>query len=1347
MLIVLGGPHLSEARRRERVEAMQARVPELEDAWADDLHLVDEVRSLTRDERAVLESLLLYGGRTPTDRRGNHVLHVIPRFGTISPWSTRATDIAHAAGLEGAVRRIERAVRWTFRLGAGRLSRATIGTLIHDRMLHDVIVDINEARALFEQPAPRRLSTIDRTTLVSANEQMGLALSMAEVRYLAAAFQGLKRDPTDAELMMFAQANSEHCRHKTFNASWTIDGEGAERSLFEMIRHSHTQAIAANVLGERAPGRVLSAYRDNAAVISGYRARRVTPDPDTALYRAEPEAPQHLVVKVETHNHPTAISPEPGAATGSGGEIRDEGATGRGATPKMGLTGFATSHLRIPGHEEPWEAHHVGRPDRIASPLQIMTEGPIGAASYNNEFGRPALTGFFRTFEAVLDDTDAATHRGYLKPIMLAGGLGNIASDHVHKRRLEAGAVVLVIGGPAMKIGLGGGSASSLAQGAQDADLDFASVQRANPEMERRAQEVIDRCQALGGDNPILSIHDVGAGGLSNALPELLHDGGVGAHLDLRQIPNAEPGLAPHEIWCNEAQERYVLAILDKDLDRFLALCARERCPVAVLGRASDEPNLRLEDPLLGEPVVDLPLSVLFGNAPQLRKKAETIPLGTSPFDPSTVDVREAALRVLRFPAVADKTFLVTIGDRSIGGLVARDPLVGPYQVPVADVAVTASGHATTTGEAMAMGERLPLSLLSGPAAARMALAEALTNLAAAPVTQIEQVALSANWMASGGDPGDDVVLFDMVRTVGLELCPALGICIPVGKDSMSMRTQWTDDGQHKRVSSPVSLVVTAFAPCADVTRVLTPQLSEDPDTVLMLVDLGQGRNRLGGSALAQVYGGLGDTPPDLDDPSLLSGFFAAIQDLAEEGRLLAYHDRSDGGLLACLAEMMFASGLGLDVTLGGRSEPVEDEAAGEAPEPVPLEDRIAMLFAEELGAVVQVHEEHVPDVLHAFTSHGLGGSVTTIGAPTDADRLVVRAPDGEPVLDVERRELRAAWSAVTHRIQRRRDDAASADEEQALRLEEVPLVVERRFADVVAEARPVDLAGAPSDDRPVVGILREQGTNGHREMAVAFVRAGFQALDLHMSDLISGARSLDEVQGLAWCGGFSFGDVLGAGEGWAKSILHVPALREAFARYFARSDAFSLGVCNGCQALSALHPILDGAEHWPAFVTNRSERFEARLSVLRIEESPSILFRGLEGSRLPVPVAHGEGRARFRDDASAHQMPSELVVARYADHEGRAALRYPQNPNGSEQGIAALTTPDGLTTVLMPHPERAIRWPMLSWCPPQWREGGLDSPWMRVFLNAHAWVTGSSVAAAPEVGGDVDEPGDEEAG
>ncbi|MEN0064082.1 MAG: phosphoribosylformylglycinamidine synthase [Myxococcota bacterium] len=1326
MQIVLGGPHLSEPRRQAVVAAMQARVPEIEDAWADTVHLVDEIRSLGSAEHTVLESLLTYGGRVKVDRRGNHRLFVIPRIGTISPWSTKATDIAHAAGLDATVRRIERAIRWTFQLSSGRLHRESVGDLIHDRMLQDVLTDIGEAKALFEQLPPRRLGRIDRLQLIEANESMGLALSAPEIRYLAAAFQGMKRDPTDAELMMFAQANSEHCRHKTFNASWVLDGEIAERSLFEMIRHTYTQYVAAGVLGERAPGRVLSAYRDNAAVISGYRAARVVPDPDSGHYRAEPEGPQHLVVKVETHNHPTAISPDPGAATGSGGEIRDEGATGRGATPKMGLTGFATSHLRIPGLEEPWEAADVGRPERIASPLQIMTEGPIGAASFNNEFGRPALTGFFRTFEATLETDAAVPHRGYLKPIMLAGGLGNIAPEHVHKRRLEAGAVVIVIGGPAMKIGLGGGSASSLAQGVQNADLDFASVQRANPEMQRRVQEVIDRCQALGGDNPILSIHDVGAGGLSNALPELLHDGGVGGHLNLRQIPNAEPGLAPHEIWCNEAQERYVLAIHPKDLDRFLVLCARERCPVAVLGRATDEPHLRVEDPLLGDPVVDMPLSVLFGDPPALKKKAQSSPLGEAPFDADGIDLAEAALRVLRFPAVADKTFLVTIGDRSIGGLVARDPMVGPYQVPVADVAVTASGHATTTGEAMAMGERLPLSLLSGPAAARMAVGEALTNLAAAPVTQIEQIALSANWMASGGDPGDDVVLFEMVRTIGLELCPALGISIPVGKDSMSMRTQWRDaEGEPQRVSAPVSLVVSAFAPCADVTRVLTPQLSSEPDTVLLLVDLGDGRNRLGGSVLAQVFGGLGAEPPDLDEPNLLSGFFAAIQDLNEAGRLLAYHDRSDGGLLACLAEMAFASRLGLAIDLA-------------------TADPLGTLFTEELGAVVQVREDDVDDVLQTFAGHGLGDLVTRIGRANEGDRFVVTHGEEEPVLDLTREELRAAWSTVTHQLQRRRDDATCADEEHRMRLEEVPLVVEWPED----APRPSALVGlvAAADDRPKVGILREQGTNGHREMAVAFLRAGFHAVDLHMSDLMNGDRTLDDLQGLAWCGGFSFGDVLGAGEGWAKSILHQPRLKEAFARFFARDDAFSLGVCNGCQALSALHPILEGAEQWPAFVTNRSERFEARVSVLRIEDSPSILFKGLVGARLPVPIAHGEGRARFRDDASAHSMPGELVVARYVDHEGNVAVRYPQNPNGSEAGMAALTTPDGRTTVLMPHPERAIRWPMLSWCPPDWKAESLDSPWLTVFTNAYAWVTGSR-PAPPEVGGDVDEAGDEEAG
>ena len=1163
-------------------------------------------------------------------------------------------------------------------------------------MTESVLRSENEAIELFALAEPKPLRSIDvlglgRIAIEEANRSLGLALAADEIEYLEASYRVLSRNPTDVELMMFAQANSEHCRHKIFNADFVIDGEKQPFSLFKMIRHST----------ERSPGGVLSAYHDNAAVIEGHSAGRFYPRPDSGVYRGSEEE-QHILLKVETHNHPTAISPHPGAATGSGGEIRDEGATGRGSKPKAGLTGFSVSNLRLPGALRPWETEY-GKPTRIASALDIMLEGPIGGAAFNNEFGRPNLTGYFRTLELEAPGPAGREVRGYHKPIMLAGGLGIIRAAHVEKGIIPAGAVIIMLGGPAMLIGLGGGAASSVSSGASHEDLDFASVQRDNAEMQRRCQEVIDRAWQLGDENPIVSIHDVGAGGLSNALPELVNDSGRGARFELRKIPNDEPSMSPLELWCNESQERYVLAILPENLARFEALCARERCPYAVLGHATDDGVLTVDDAHFGNQPIALPLSVLLGKPPKMTRNVET---GT--FDPENDDLTgivlaEAARRVLQLPTVADKTFLITIGDRTVTGLVARDQMVGPWQVPCADVAVTATSYEGYTGEAMAVGERTPLALLNAAASARMAVGEALTNIAAAPIAQLSDIKLSANWMAAAGHPGEDVRLYEAVRAIGSELCPALGIAIPVGKDSMSMRSVWEEDGAQKSVTAPLSLIVSAFAKVSDVRRVLTPELRRDvPDSQLLLVDLGLGRCRLGGSALFQVYSRVGQTPPDLDQPALIAGFFAAIQRLSAQGYLLAYHDRSDGGLFATLCEMAFAGGTGLAIDLTA--------LRGET---------LALLFNEELGAVLQVRRAELAAVRECFAEHGLAAAVHEIGRRAGGNR--VRIVRGDEVLfDQDRAALRALWSETTHAMQRLRDDASCADQEHESRLNlaDPGLSVALSFDpkdDIVR-----DLVRGPRA-RPRVAILREQGVNGQVEMAAAFDRAGFDTVDVHMSDILSGRIGLAEFRGLAACGGFSYGDVLGAGEGWAKSILFNQRAKSEFADFFARPDAFALGVCNGCQMLSNLRELVPGAELWPRFVRNRSEQFEARVCMVEITDSPSILLRGMHGSRLPIAVAHGEGRVEFADDAARETLDaSGLVGARYVDHFGEVTSRYPENPNGSPGGITGLCNTDGRVTLLMPHPERVFRSVQCSWRPREWAE---DAPWLRLFRNARAWI------------------------
>jgi phosphoribosylformylglycinamidine synthase len=1304
MFCLRGAPALSDARRHRLLQRLRAAEPALQDLTTEFVYLVDARAELDTEQRLVLDALLLDGRNAVAEPPAGAIeCIVIPRSGTISPWSSKATEIVHRCGLE-LIERVERGVVYRFAgLSSPNEARA-FAPEIHDRMTEDLIDDLAQAAALFRHAEPRPFRTVPVLTrgveaIREADRELGLALAPDEIDYLVESFRSLDRDPTDVELMMFAQANSEHCRHKIFNAEWTIDGEAQDASLFGMIRN--TTKVS--------PDGVFSAYSDNAAVIAGGDGGRFQPDPISRRYTLHDEATP-ILMKVETHNHPTAISPFPGAATGSGGEIRDEGATGRGGKPKAGLVGFSVSNLLLPEARKPWELD-PGKPTRIASALEIMLDGPIGGAAFNNEFGRPNLAGYFRTYCQEIQGACGPEVRGYHKPIMLAGGLGHVRPMHVEKQPTPVGAKVIVLGGPAMLIGLGGGAASSMATGTSHEDLDFASVQRGNPEIERRCQEVIDRCTALGDDNPIYFIHDVGAGGLSNAIPEILNDSERGGLIDLRAVPNAEPGMTPLEIWCNEAQERYVLTIAAERLEEFEAICRRERCPFAVVGTATEARHLRVEDPHFAldsaahgdaaghrEPI-DVPLSVILGKPPKMQRDVKRTTQPPEPFDVDGIDPVEAARRVLELPTVGDKTLLISIGDRTVTGLVCRDQMVGPWQVPVADAAVTASGYNTYSGEAMAIGERTPLALLDAKAAARMSVGEAVTNLASAPIPTLSQIRLSANWMAPAGHPGEDARLYDAVQAVGMELCPALGIAIPVGKDSMSMRTVWDEDGEERSVTAPLSVIVSAFAPVDDVRMSLTPELQHEPDTELWLVDLGLGRNRIGGSALAQVFSQLGEAPPDLDDPQLLKSFFAAIQETSRAGQLLAYHDRSDGGLFATLCEMAFAGATGIDIDLGGLPGAT-----------------LAQLFNEELGAVLQIRSRDRDDVALRFERLGLGEALHRIGRPSDDDRIVIR--DGEAsVLDLGRDEARRSWSETTWRMQRLRDDPDCADEEHEARcdLQDPGLSVSVPF-----ELEPPGFAGRASQ-RPRIAILRDQGVNGQIEMAAAFDRAGFESIDVHMSDLMSGDARLSDYRGFVACGGFSYGDVLGAGGGWAKSILFHSRLRDDFEAFFADPGRFALGVCNGCQMMSHLKQLIPGAEDWPRFVRNRSEQFEARLSMVRIEPSPSILFDGMAGARLPIAVAHGEGRAEFNDAAARDRAEAAgLVAARFVDGHGETAIRYPANPNGSPDGSTALTTPDGRVTIMMPHPERVFRSVQHSWHPEDWGE---DAPWIRLFRNARAWL------------------------
>ncbi|MBC9071945.1 phosphoribosylformylglycinamidine synthase [Thauera sp. CAU 1555] len=1309
ILKLRGAAALSESRLERLKRPLLDALPKCKGVSAEHWYFVELSAPLTAAEQERLVDLL--GARPATAEPPlGQLLLVVPRLGTISPWSSKATDIARQCGFEKVVR-IERGTAFTLsHKELDERQRAAVLPLLHDRMTESVLPAVDAAEALFHHYEPQPLTTVDilgggRPALEGANGELGLALSEDEIDYLVDNFVRMGRNPTDVELMMFAQANSEHCRHKIFNADWVIDARIMDKSLFGMIKDTH----------KAHPQGTVVAYSDNASVIEGATVDRFYPDAD-GQWRFREET-THILAKVETHNHPTAISPFPGAATGAGGEIRDEGATGRGSKPKAGLAGFSVSNLEIPGFAQPWEQAY-GKPERIASALDIMIEGPIGAAAFNNEFGRPNLAGYFRTFQQAVQ----GEVRGYHKPIMIAGGVGNIQAQQSEKPTFPPGTLLIQLGGPGMLIGLGGGAASSMATGTNAADLDFASVQRGNPEIQRRCQEVIDACWQQGDKNPIIAIHDVGAGGLSNAMPELADHAGLGAHFELREVHIEEPGMSPREIWSNESQERYVLAIAPESLEQFRAFCERERCPFAVLGTATADGHLTVSDQHFGNKPVDMDMQVLLGKPPKMTRNVSRRAVHLPPFDLTDIDVGEACRRVLRMPAVASKNFLITIGDRSVGGMTARDQMVGPWQVPVADVAVTAMSFHGFNGEAFAMGERTPLACVDAPASGRMAIGEAITNIAAADINELGEVKLSANWMAAAGHRGEDAKLYDTVKAVS-EFCITAGLSIPVGKDSLSMRTAWQDEGEDKQVVAPLSLIATAFAPVRDIRNTLTPQLQlpEGVETELLLIDLGNGKNRLGGSVLAQAWNSVAEHAPDVD-AAQLKAFFGAVQQLRRDGLLLAYHDRSDGGLFATVAEMAFAGRCGVSLTLDTVSYDAQmNDVDGLEKKPDTLRGRfidgaLAALFAEELGAVVQIRRDERSRITETLRSAGL--SYHFIGEPNERDEIRLWR-NGKLLFAAPRAELLQTWSETSYRIARLRDDAVCAQEEfDALADAANPGLSVHTSFDVTEDvAAPFINSGA----RPRVVILREQGVNSHAEMAAAFERAGFAPFDVHMSDLQAGRVQLADFHGLAACGGFSYGDVLGAGQGWAKSILFNDALRSQFETFFARTDTFALGVCNGCQMMAHLAPIIPGAQHWPTFHRNRSEQFEARFVMVEVTESPSILLAGMAGSRMPIVVSHGEGRAVFADEAARQQA---LAALRYVDNHGAPAASYPFNPNGSPDGLTGFTTADGRFTIMMPHPERTARTVQMSWAPQALVNASPDaSPWQRMFRNARVWL------------------------
>ncbi len=1240
--------------------------------------------------------------QTPQASAGLHLFLIAPRIGTISPWASKATDIARNCGLDN-IERIERGMAVWIEGALTEAQKQQWAALLHDRMTESVLTDFQAASALFAHPQAQTFNTVDvlgagKEALMQANRELGLALSADEIDYLVENYQILARNPSDVELMMFAQANSEHCRHKIFNADFILDGQVQPKSLFGMIRDTH----------KAHPEGTVVAYKDNSSVIEGAKIERFYPNAaENQAYRFH-EEDTHIIMKVETHNHPTAIAPFAGAATGAGGEIRDEGATGKGSRPKAGLTGFSVSNLNIPGAEQPWEQYSAteaayGKPGHISSALDIMLEGPIGGAAFNNEFGRPNLLGYFRTFE----EQYQGQMRGYHKPIMLAGGLGSIQAQQTHKDEIPEGALLIQLGGPGMLIGLGGGAASSMDTGTNQSDLDFNSVQRGNPEIERRAQEVIDRCWQLGAANPIVSIHDVGAGGLSNAFPELVNDAGRGAVFKLRDVPLEEHGLSPMQIWCNEAQERYVLAILEKDLETFRRICARERCPFAVVGTATDDGHLQVRDDLYNNNPVDLPLNVLLGKPPKTTRSDSKQMPSESVFDAGQYDLRESAYRVLRLPTVASKNFLITIGDRSVGGLTHRDQMVGKYQTPVADAAVTMMGFNTHQGEAMSMGEKPTVALFDAPASGRMAIGEAITNIAGVNIGKMGNIKLSANWMAACGNAGEDEKLYRTVEAVS-HTCQALGLSIPVGKDSLSMKTVWQDEGAQKSVVSPLSLIISAFAPVQDVRRTLTPELKNTADSAIFAIDLGFGRSRMGGSALSQVWKNISGSAPDLNNSHHLAAFYQVMQSLVAEGRLLAYHDRGDGGLLATLAEMSFSSHLGMNLDLAAMIEQTREQSGSNK-----LQDAAARtLFNEELGAVIQVAGEHIEAVQTAFEEAGLAAALHQIGAINHSERLLIQNRN-TVLLNEDRLDLQKAWAETSWQMQRLRDNPECADSEYALLADDKRSAL---FADLTFDVN--ENIAAPFINRgaqPKIAVLREQGVNGQIEMAAAFTRAGFDAYDVHMSDLMAGRVQLADFQMLAACGGFSYGDVLGAGEGWAKSVLFHPQLRDQFAAFFNRQDTLTLGVCNGCQMVSNLAEIIPGTQGWPKFKRNQSEQFEARLSMVNVPQSASLILADMAGSSLPVVVSHGEGRADFAHVGG--QVSSGLNIAlQYVDGQNQIAAAYPLNPNGSPQGIAGVSSADGRVTIMMPHPERVYRSAQMSWAPEGWGE---LSGWYRLFAGA----------------------------
>lgn len=1296
-----GARALSDFRAARVLAALQRVSSNIEAVSGRFVHFVHASRELTKAEEERLASLLTYGDAAE-DVRADLAFMVVPRLGTISPWASKATDIVKNCGIEGVLR-VERGTVYSLALKAPLTEEeaAQAAGVLHDRMTESVVARDFPAENLFVELEGRPMATValveeGRPALERANVEMGLALSPDEIDYLTDAFTKIGRNPTDVELMMFAQANSEHCRHKIFNARWTVDGEEREETLFGMIRRTHKMA----------PQGTITAYADNAAIFEGAEVTRLYPRPGSGnefgrVFERKDEM-THTVFKVETHNHPTAISPFPGASTGSGGEIRDEGATGRGARPKAGLCGFTTSNLNLPELPQGFENDSdtvtgektdakYGAPSRIATPLSIMTEGPLGGAAFNNEFGRPNILGYFRTFEANI----GGTRYGYHKPIMLAGGIGNIRDDQTKKDVPPAGSLLIVLGGPGMRIGLGGGAASSMTTGSNSEALDFDSVQRGNPEMERRAQEVIDRCWSMGDENPIIAIHDVGAGGLSNAMPELADLSGKGATFDLSKVPVEESGMSPLEIWCNESQERYVIALDAAKIDIFRDFCERERCPFAVLGTITEEADLKLTRPE-ETPAVDMPMEVLLGKAPRMHRDVAHVETKLSAFKSEGLDLAKAVTDVLRHPTVGSKSFLITIGDRSVGGLVSRDQMVGPWQVPVADCGVTTLGFETNRGEAMSMGERTPIAVIDAAAASRMAVGEALTNIAAADV-KLPEVKLSLNWMAACGAKGEDAKLFDAVKGAS-DFCVALGISVPVGKDSLSMRTAWEDNGEKKSVTSPVSLIASAAAPVGDVTLTLTPELRKIP-SVLVLADLGCGRARMGGSILAQVAQRFGDTAPDCEDPAMLARFMGALRTLVNEGAVVAYHDRADGGLAATASEMMFASRLGVKLDLTSLTKDA---------------DVFAALFNEELGGLMQVPAEKAARVAEVMREAGLASVCHFVGEVVDDDALTISA-NGAELARLDRADLQKAWTEVSWQIARGRDNPACADSEFARieRKEDTGLFAKTTFDVNEDVAAPMILTGV----RPKIAILREQGVNSQTEMAAAFTRAGFDAYDVHMTDLLTGRADLAEFTGLACCGGFSYGDVLGAGGGWAKTILHNDRMVEMFRTFFNREDTFGLGICNGCQMMSHLRDLIPGASHWPEFVRNTSEQFEARLVNVEVLESPSIFFAGMAGSVMPVVNSHGEGRVQFLRPEDAALVKA---AARFVDPCGNPTEVYPYNPNGSKGGLTSVTTEDGHFTIMMPHPERSHRAQQLSWHPAEWTDA---SGWMRMFRNARKWV------------------------